>query len=86
MVAACGLCRVWRVVRFSPAGCTSMSPLSVKSNLAHCVTSYRFRFRCYLVEFLSGSTSQGFDVRPLIVECGSIVLLATTVQKLATMC
>ncbi|TVU17406.1 hypothetical protein EJB05_33441, partial [Eragrostis curvula] len=23
---------------------------------------YRFRFRCCLVEFLSGSTSQGFDV------------------------
>ncbi|TVU10512.1 hypothetical protein EJB05_44048, partial [Eragrostis curvula] len=52
-----------------------MPPLSVMSNLAQCATSYRFRFRCCLVEFLSGSTSQGFDVRPLIVEGGSIVVL-----------
>ncbi|TVU00159.1 hypothetical protein EJB05_54470, partial [Eragrostis curvula] len=29
---------------------------------------YRFCFRYCLVEFLSGSTSQGFDVRPCIVE------------------
>ncbi|TVU13753.1 hypothetical protein EJB05_37179, partial [Eragrostis curvula] len=46
-----------------------MPPLSVMSNLAQCATSYRFCFRCCLVEFLSGSTSQGFDVRLLIVEC-----------------
>ncbi|TVU26826.1 hypothetical protein EJB05_29391, partial [Eragrostis curvula] len=38
-----------------------MPPLSVKSNLVQCATSYRFRFRCCLVEFLSRSTSQGFD-------------------------
>ncbi|TVU42482.1 hypothetical protein EJB05_08891, partial [Eragrostis curvula] len=34
----------------------------------HTRIRYRFCFRCCLVEFLSGSTSQGFDVRPCIIE------------------
>ncbi|TVU03029.1 hypothetical protein EJB05_51443 [Eragrostis curvula] len=46
----------------------SLSHLVESAVVSH-VDGYRFCFRCCLVEFLSGSTSQGFDVRPLIVEC-----------------
>ncbi|TVT98727.1 hypothetical protein EJB05_55957, partial [Eragrostis curvula] len=52
----------------SSGGVESGTALVESAVVSH-VDGYRFRFRCCLVEFLSGSTSQGFDMRPLIVEC-----------------